>query len=152
LPSLPPSYLYTFVAMVAVAGLLVSSFIAYANAIRSSSETRQLKTLMDQVAAEGTQLVTLTLTTNATSERFVQMPARIGNRQYWFRLCNNSDSAWLEGGFGSTATENTDLRVNLPREAAATGQYTGGHGAAHLSCAASDGLPHLQLENSDEGN
>ena len=84
--SIPPSYLYTFVAMIAVSSLLIFSFMAYAEAIRFSSEARQLKNLLDHVAGKSTELVTLTLATNATAESFLQMPTSIGNRQYWLGL------------------------------------------------------------------
>lgn len=138
--------------MIAVAGLLISSFTAYASTIRASSETRQLKVIMDHVASESTQLVTFTLTMNSTIEEFVQMPTTIGSRQYWLQLRNDSESAWLEGGFGSPMIGSTGMRADLPREVAAAGRYVAGHGAARLSCSINDGKPLLVLGNSEEGN
>jgi hypothetical protein len=138
--------------MIAVSSLLIFSFMAYAEAIRFSSEARQLKNLLDHVVGKSTELVTLTLATNATAESFLQMPTSIGNRQYWLGLHNDSKSSWIEGGFGNIALEGTDLRVYLPKEATATGSYVSAHGAAHLSCNFSAGVPQLRLENSNEGN
>lgn len=146
MPSLPPSYLYTFAAMIAVSSLLIFSFMAYANAMRFSSEVRQLKNLMDRVAAEGTELVAFVLTTNATTENFVQMPTAIGDRQYWLQLCNDSKSTWLAGGFGNEVVDGADLRAYLPKEANATGNYFSAHGAAHLSCSFAFGAPQLKLK------
>ncbi len=151
MPAIVPSHLYTFIAMIAVSTLLVLSFTAYTSVLRSSSETGRLKDLMDRVAAKSTELVTLVLTTNATIENFVQMPAFIGNRQYWLQLRNDSVTAWLEGGLGSRPVEDTELRVYLPQQILATGNYIGGYGAAHLTCAPSSGFPRIQLSNSSTG-
>jgi hypothetical protein len=152
LPSITPSYLYTFVALIAVSSLLIFSFMAYAEALRASSETRQLKNLMDYVSAKNTELLILTLATNATSEVFLPMPTSIGNKQYWLRLCNDSDKAWLEGGLGNVPMEGTELRVYLPEEASATGYYIGGYGAVHLKCYLNMGVPQILLTNRSDGD
>jgi hypothetical protein len=152
LPSITLGYLYTFVALMAVSSLLILSFMAYAEALRVSSETRQLKNLMDHVAAKSTELLTLTLAANATSEAFLPMPASIGNKQYWLRLCNNSDKTWLEGGFGNVPMEGTELRVYLPKEASATGYYIGGYGAVHLRCYSNVSVPQILFINSGDGD
>lgn len=151
MPSITPSYLYTFIALVAVCSLLIFSFMAYADTLRAFSETTKLKNLMDYVATKSTELLTLTLTTNATSEVFLQMPVTIGNKQYWLRLSNDSEKAWLEGGLGNTPVEETELQVYLPREASATGHYIGGYGAACLKCYISSGVPQIQLMSSTKG-
>ncbi|MEM2971466.1 MAG: hypothetical protein QW270_03485 [Candidatus Bathyarchaeia archaeon] len=134
MPAITPSYLYTFIALIAVSSLLTASFVAYASALRSSSEARKLKNLMDYVAAESTKLLTLTLTTNATATAYLQMPTAIGERQYWLELHNDSVKAWLEGGFGNSPVEGVDLRVYLPNRVLATGYYISGYGAAQLKC------------------
>ena len=152
MPSITLGYLYTFVALMAVSSLLIFSFMAYAEALRVSSETRQLKNLMDHVAAKSTELLTLTLATNATSEAFLPMPVSIGNKQYWLRLCNNSEKTWLEGGLGNVPMEGTELRVYLPKEASATGYYIGGYGAVHLRCYSNASVPQILFINSGDGD
>jgi len=152
LPSITSSYLYTFVALIAVSSLLVFSFMAYADALRVSSEVKQLKNLMNYVATKGTELLTLTLATNATAEAFLQMPASVGNKQYWLQLRNDSSRAWLEGGFGNLPMEETELRVYLPKEASAMGCYIGGYGAACLKCFLDADVPQIQLASSGEGD
>jgi len=152
LPSITPSYLYTFVALIAVSSLLIFSFMAYAEALRASSETRQLKNLMDYVAAESTELLTLALATNATSEAFLQMPTSIGNKQYWLQFRNDSSKTLLEGGLGNVPMEGTEPRIYLPKEASATGYYIGGYGAAHLKCYLDTEVPQIQLTSSSEGD
>jgi len=125
--------------------------MAYADVLRSSSEIGQLKNLMDYVASKSTELLTLTSTTNATTQAFLQMPSTIGNRQYWLRLRNDTSKTWLEGGFGNMLVEGMGLRVYLPKESSATGHYIGGYGAAHLTCYVSAGVPQIQLTSSSEG-
>lgn len=152
MPSITLGYLYTFVALMAVSSLLIFSFMAYAEALRVSSETRQLKNLMDHVAAKSTELLTLTLAINTTSEAFLPMPVSIGNKQYWLRLCNNSEKTWLEGGLGNVPMEGTELRVYLPKEACATGYYIGGYGAVHLRCYSNASVPQILFINSGDGD
>jgi len=148
LPSITPGYLYTFIALIAVSSLLVFSFMTYADALRVSSEAKQLRNLMEYVTAKSTELIALALDTNATAETYLQMPATLGYKQYWLQLRNDSAKTWLEGGFGDTTTEGTELRVYLPEEASASGYYMGGHGAACLKCYLEAGVPRIQLENS----
>jgi hypothetical protein len=138
--------------MIIVSSLLVLSFMVYANTMRFSSEVRQMKNLLDYVSAKGAELVTLAIVANATTENFVQMPATIGNKQYWLRLRNDSESAWIEGGFGDIATEPTDIRVHLPSETIAMGYYVGGGGTALLNCSLTSELPQLLLTNSNVGD
>ncbi len=85
MPTITPSYLYTFFAVMVVSSILVASFMDYSGVIRFSAETRKLKNLMDHVAAETTELLNLAAA-NATAETFIQAPAAIGNTQYWLRL------------------------------------------------------------------
>jgi len=103
---------------------------------------------MDYVAAKGTELLTLALKTNTTAETFVQMPTIIGDKQYWLQLKNDSAEAWLEGGFGNTPTEATDLKVYLPQGTSAGGYYLAGYGAAYLECQARNSMLQLNLTSS----
>jgi hypothetical protein len=151
LPSITPSYLYTFIALIAVCSLLIFSSMAYTNTIRAFSEINKLKNLMDLLAAKSTELLTLAQTTNATAETFIQMPTTIGNKQYWLQLCNDSSKAWVEGGFGNNPQEETELRVYLPKEVSASGYYTAGYGAAHLLCHVNNGVAQVRLTSFVEG-
>lgn len=151
MPAITPSYLYTFVALIAVSGLLVFSFADYTNALRSSSELKQLRNLLDCVAAKGTELIVLSQTTNASTEAFVQMPASIGNKQYWLRLRNDSVKAWLEGGLGGEPVSETELRAYIPKKTSATGYYIGGYGVVRLECSLISGTTHIQLTGSGGG-
>ena len=148
MPSITVSYLYTFVALIAVSSLLVFSFMNYTETLRFSSEAKQLKNLMDTIAAKSTELLTLTMVTNATVEAYLQMPTTIGNKQYWIQLGNDSASAYVEGGFGNTPTKGADLRIQLPKQTAAKGYYIAGYGAVCLTCHPNAGVSQIQLNSS----
>lgn len=122
------------VALIIVSGLLVLSFMAYSNSLKLSSETKDLKSLMDQVAAKCVEMISLAATTNSFSESYVQMPPSIGNKQYWLGLHNSSSEAWLEGGLGNSVVEETNIRVYLPSHISASGVFISSYGAAHLQC------------------
>jgi len=149
MPAITPSYLYTFFAIIAVSGILLVSFMNYANAIRFSSEMGKLKDLMDSVAAKATELISLTKATNATTEAYIQAPAAIGDRQYWLMLRNDSSKVWLEGGMGNTPKEGAGMRVYLPSMALAYGCYVSGYGAIRLKCSVNHdaGIPEVQLSS-----
>jgi len=150
MPAITPSYLYTFFAIIAVSGILLVSFMNYANAIRFSSEVGKLRDLMDSVAAKATELISLTKATNATTEAYIQAPAAIGDRQYWLMLRNDSSKVWLEGGLGNTPKEGAGMRVYLPSMALACGCYVSGYGTIRLKCSVNHdaGIPEVQLSSS----
>ena len=148
MPSIPLTYVYTFTALIAISSLLVISFMIYAEGLRASSGTRQLKNLIDSVSHEATELLKITLTMNATSETILTGPTAIGDKQYWLRLQNNSDETWLEGGFGNEPIDGSIIIVHLPNEASATGSYRAGYGAIHLQCYLNNDIPHILLSES----
>jgi hypothetical protein len=151
-PTVAASYLYTFIALMAVSSLLVFAFMDYAEAFRSSSELRRLQNLVDLVAAKSTEISTLALATNTTARVFIQTPTSIGSKQYWLRLENDSEKTWLEGGLGDTPLEGVDLRVYLPKMISAEGRYVSGYGAARLTCSLIGSVPRVKLATSSESD
>jgi hypothetical protein len=123
--------------------------MVYAGTARASSEIKLLSKLLDYVAADASELLNIVLTVNATIERYLQMPSAIGNQQYWLRLCNDSSSAWVKGGLGTTPIEGSELKAYLSKEVIASGSYMSGYGSAKLTCFLDDGVPRLQLSNAN---
>lgn len=146
MPTITPAYLYTFAALIAVSSLLTLSFIAYVNTLRSSSEINRLKDLMNYVAAKAINMMAYTLSTNATVETFVQLPSRIGEKQYWLKLENDPSTSWLKGGFGDNPLEG-ELRLSLMKNVLANGSYVGGYDSARLTCLSSSGVVQIQLSS-----
>ncbi|MEM3577515.1 MAG: hypothetical protein QXX51_03555 [Candidatus Bathyarchaeia archaeon] len=149
MPTIAASHLYTFVALIAVGSLLTTSFMVYANTIRETSEAKKLEAIMNLVAAKSLKLIALALSTNASTETFLQLPTKIGDKDYWLKLENNTSKAWLEGGFGSVPIEGT-LRINLAKNVLATGVYISGYGAARLRCLFASGVVQIQISNGGE--
>ncbi|MEM3731812.1 MAG: hypothetical protein QW667_07740 [Candidatus Bathyarchaeia archaeon] len=148
MPPIAPSHLYTIIALMAVSTLLTSSFTAYTSTLRFSSEINSLKDLVSHVAAKCTELLTLTLATNATVEAYLQLPSTVGNLQYWIQFNNDSEMLWVEGGFGEKPTAYSEIRVYAPSGAFASGYYVGGFGKAYIKCRMGANVPEILLSNS----
>jgi len=134
MPTIAPSYIYAFFALIAVSSILISSFAAYASTLRAIPEMEQLKNLLSHVTSEGYKLVALTNATNSTSEAVLQLPSTIGNKHYWIRLRSESSRAWVEGSLGLIHEGNVTNRVYLPKTVTVFGNYSSGYGPAVLEC------------------
>jgi len=145
MPAIAPSYIYAFFALVAVSSILISSFAAYAATLRTIPEMEQLGNLLEHVAAKGYELAALTSATNSSSEAVMQLPASIGNRQYWVRLRRESSKAWVEGALGEIHDGGSTNRVYLPREVSVLGSYSSGYGSAVLECYMNGSIISLRL-------
>jgi len=145
LPSIPSSYLYTFIALTTVSILLISSYSSYANTVRAIPEIKQLKNIIDHVAAKGNELLTLVTTTNSTAYTFIQLPPTIGYRQYWIRVQNDTSNVWVEGALGQLGESGTKYQVFLPRKASTSGYHIGGYGPVILECYMNSSIPQLNL-------
>lgn len=133
MPSIIPSYVYMFFAMTIVGTLLIFSFNSYASTLRSVPETEQLDNLLNYVAAKATELLTQT-TTNSTTQLYLNLPTRIGDKEYWIRPRNDTIQSWIEGGLGKIWNGTTLHKVFLPANPATAGQYISGYGPAVLKC------------------
>jgi hypothetical protein len=145
LPAIAPSYIYAFFALITVSSILISSFAAYATTLRNIPEREQLENLLSYVASKGYELVALTTATNSSSEIALQLPASIGNKEYWVRLSNDSSKAWVEGALGKIHEGNVFNRVYLPKTVAVLGNYSSGYGPAVLECSVNGSTINLHL-------
>ncbi len=145
MPAFAPNYIYAFFALITVSSILISSFAAYAATLRTIPEVEQLRNLLENVAAEGYDLVALTITTNCTSEAVMHVPSSIGNREYWVRLRSESSKAWVEGALGEIHEGSSINRVYLPKEVSVSGSYSSGYGQAVLECRLNGSMVNLRL-------
>jgi hypothetical protein len=132
-PSIIPSYVYTFFALTVIGALLICTFSAFAVSVKQDVEVEQLQNLLEYMAAESCELISTTTTNNSTVTASVTLPPRVGEKRYWIQLRNDSSRAWIEGGFGATPVQ-TSLTVFLPGPVAASGLYISGYGFADLEC------------------
>jgi len=153
MPSIIPSYVYMFAAMTAVGTLLIFSFNSYAATLRSIPETEQLDNLLNHVAAKAIELQSLT-TTNSNTQAYLNLPTRIGDRNYWLRLRNDTIQSWLEGGLGEIWDDTpTNHQVYLAGKPYATGQYVSGFGPAVLKGYVNGSISQIFLSSvRDDGN
>lgn len=147
MPSIAISNFLTFIALIAASTLLVGSFDIYTATVRIIPEIRELKNILNYLAANGDELLALVAVTNSTTRLFNHLPPRIGNQQYWIQLRNDSSNTWLEGALGQLGERKTIYQVFLPRKTSASGQYVGGHGPAMLECYMNSSVLQLNLSS-----
>ena len=145
MPTIAPSYILAFFALITVSSILISSFSIYTSALRAVPEVEQLENILNHIASKGYELITLTTATNSTSEAVLQLPSAIGNRLYWIRLRNESSMAWVEGALGVIHENNVANRVYLPRAISVLGNYSSINGPAILECYLSNSTIYLHL-------
>lgn len=135
MPSIVPSYLYTFFAMMLVGILLIGTFNSFAVSLKQIPEEKMLRNILDYVAAKSIELINYVEVSDeeATAETFLDLPSSINHKQYWLRLNTNSKYAFIEAGFGSTPTQ-ARFKVYLLAGVSASGQVVGGFGKALLVC------------------
>jgi len=148
LPSTIPSHIYTMVALAAVGSLLVATVNSYTTTLRTTSETQQLNNLLNQVAAKGSELLTIVAATNSSTRVYLQLPAAVGYQQYWIRASNDSSSTWIEGSLGQITVNTAPNRVFLPEGTSASGYFVGGYGSAVLESYMNGSTTQLNLASS----
>jgi hypothetical protein len=143
-PSIIPSYVYTFFALSIIGTLLICAFSAFAVSVKQDIEAEQLKNLLEYVAAESCEIISTATANNSTATVRLPLPCQVGEKGYWIQLRNDSSSAWIEGGLGTTPVQ-TSLTVFVPGVVAASGLYTSGYGFAELECQVQGTVTFLNL-------
>jgi len=128
MPSQATNYFYTLVAMGVISLMLTNAFEGQVGALEVTAEKKELRRLMEAVAAEGTELMSITEATGATVKVSIETPTTMGNRQYWVRLESDGSKAWVEGGFGDPWTGTLLREAYLHWNVSASGTYRGGYG------------------------
>jgi len=147
MPSTIPSHVYTMVALAVVGSLLVATVNSYTASLRNASEIEQLRKLLSQVAAKGSQLVVLAASADLSASASIHLPASIGAQQYWMRARNDSSNAWIEGALGQILKEDMPNRVYLPKGTSASGYYVSGYGLGVLEAYMNSSIPQLNLSS-----
>jgi hypothetical protein len=100
--------------------------------------------LAEYVATKSCQLVS-TMEINKLAVNFsLSLPSLVGNQRYWVQLENDSYSAWVEIGYGTTP-QTSQNRVPIPSEVSASGEFISGSGSAVLQCYTQDVGTYLTL-------
>lgn len=134
MPSTIPSYLYSLLATLLIGTILVTTISLETMVIRSTAKEQQLRNIQQYVAAEALNLMSQTAINNQTVTRHLDIPSAIGNERFWIALNSNSQTAWVETGFGLTVSS-TDKILNIAAaKVAASGNFTSGAGRPLLRC------------------
>ncbi|MDG6223428.1 MAG: hypothetical protein QCH99_09230 [Candidatus Bathyarchaeota archaeon] len=144
MPSIIPSYVYTFFALTIMGTLLICAFASFSVSVKQDVEIEQLKNLLQHVAAESCELISTTTSNNSTATLRLSMPSNLCEKSYWLQFRNDSSHAWVEGGLASTPVE-TSLKIYVPGTVTASGLYKSGYGFAELRCELQEGTVFLNL-------
>ena len=151
MPTIIPSYLYTFFALILVGTILIGTFGSFAVSLKQIPEEKMLKNIVDYVAAESMELINCvtTMSEEATARAVLNIPSTINHKQYWLRLNTNSKYASIEAGFGAIPTQ-ARFKIYLPADVSASGEIIGGFGKALLTCQRTDSGIYLSLDYLEE--
>ena len=146
MPSISTTFFYSLLTMMIVGTILTASFAAYVNLLRGASEVNQLREVLAKVATRAEEVLATVIEHNATVSAVIQLPPKIGDRDYWIRFVNDSSKAWVEAAFGRTPRSgDQEDRVYLPRGISASGTFEGRYSRALISCSLNGSVPQLTL-------
>ena len=147
MPSIIPSYLYTFFALILVGTILIGTFGSFAVSLKQIPEEKMLKNIVDYVAAESMELINCvtTMSEEAAVKAVLNIPSTINHKQYWLRLNTNSEYTFVEAGFGTIPTK-ARFKIYLPADVLVSGEIIGGFGKALLTCQRTDSGIYLSLD------
>lgn len=145
LPSIVSSYIYTLVALTVVSALLLFSLNSYTFTLRNTSETAQLKNILNGVAVKANEILTLVTATNSSLTVYLDLPTTIGDQNYWMRFRNDSSSAWVEGSLGQMFEGYAELQVLISSKTSTSGYFISAQGQALLQGYMNGSTPQLNL-------
>jgi len=145
LPSIVSNYIYTLVALTVVSALLLYSLNSYTFTLRNTSETAQLKNILNGVGAKANEIITLVTATNSSLTVYLDLPTTIGDQHYWMRVRNDSSSAWVEGSLGQMFKGYAELQVLIPSKTSTSGYFISSRGKALLQGYMNGSTPQLNL-------
>jgi len=149
MPSIIPSYIYSFLALSIVGTLLICTFSLFSVSLKQDVEIEQLKNVLEHLAAESCEIISTTQTNNSTVTVRIPMPSCLSEKQYWIQLKSDALKTWLEGGIGNTPTQ-TNYKIFIPGMANASGLYFSSYGLAELECQLQGNIVYLNLSQESQ--
>ena len=147
MPSIIPGYVYSLFAALIVGTIIVAGCSAIMANVKNTAETQQLSNIRTYVATQSAILIDQAKNSNVNSTLSLSVPTQIGNQQYWIRIENDSSSAWIEAGLGTTIVS-SGQETYILAQVAAQGTYISSNGGrAFLSCQVEDQTVFLTLTN-----
>jgi hypothetical protein len=131
MPSIIPSYLYTFFASIIVGTLIITTCAIGVINVKTEAEKQQLSNIADYVATKCMKLVDSAPSDNFTLRSVLDVPPLIGNQRYWVQILNDSSRVMVKAGFGATPGS-SEQWAYIPFALFASGIYVSGSGAVFL--------------------
>ncbi len=125
--------MYSLFAALIIGSILVCTVSVSTLAIRNRADEQQLSNIEKYVAAQALSLLSQTTLDNQNTTQYLEIPSTIGNQRFWINIANNSQTSWVESGFGANITS-TDLHIEVPAKVTASGSYISGSGRPLLQC------------------
>ena len=149
MPSVASNYLYSFIALLCVGMTLTFSFAMYITPIRTQSEAYRLRETLNLLASTVEEAIILVAEHNSTFSTTLHLPSRIGEREYWLRVNNDTNHIWLEGAFGQIITAPTEeYRVYLPQSITASGSFESKYQLLAITCQIENAIPNITFQRS----
>ena len=133
MPTIIPSYVYSLFAALVVGAMIIASCSLSVVTVKNEATRQQLMNIDEYVATQCLNLVTKTMQDYQNATQFLNLPAQIGNQEYWVYIGNDLSSGWVQSGLGTTFTLNQPA-FNIPANIEASGTFVSGWGRAELHC------------------
>lgn len=133
MPSIIPTYVYSLFAALMVGIIIVCTCSVVTAGVKSNADTQQLTNINEYIATQSLIMLSQTTCENQNITQTLDIPSQVGNQRFWIRITNDSQTAWVESGFGPTVLT-SDERVEMPAKVAASGSFVSGSGRAILEC------------------
>lgn len=133
MPSIIPGWVYSLFAALVVGVIIVSGCSLATVNVKNEAEKQQLTNIDEYVAAQSLTLLSHVTQDNQSVTQFLDLPSQVGNQVYWISISNDSFGAWVDSGFGLTATLN-ESGISIPAQVAATGVFVSSYGRPVLEC------------------
>lgn len=144
MPSIIPSWVYSIFATIIVGTIIVYGCSTVTLNLKNQAQSQQLSNIDQYVATQSLNLLTSTTQDNQSISEILNLPTQIGNQPYWISIVNDSSQAWIESGFGSTASS-SQPSVYIPAQIAASGAFVSFYGRPLLQCFCENGTIILTL-------
>ncbi len=133
MPSIIPTYVYSLFAALMVGIIIVCACSVVTAGVKSNADNTQLTNINEYVAAQSLTMLSHTTYQNQNITQTLDIPSQVGNQRFWIRITNDSQTAWVESGFGPTVLS-SDMRTEMPAKVAASGSFVSCSGRAILEC------------------
>ena len=149
MPTIIPGYVYSIFATIIVGAIIIYGCTISTINIKNQAQNQELTNIDQYVATQSLRILTCTTQDNQNITQYLNLPTQIGNQPYWITITNDSTNAWIESGFGTTATTG-EPQVYIPSNIEASGTFLSNYGWPTLQCWSANQTINLELTNGEQ--